>query len=704
MCRLMVYDGYSAVEAHRKVLGWKCETNTRENQRARDFTRRVKVKEYVEELKVQATKEAEAADVVTNAQFVDTENLKKFAFKRLTELRDDPLTPATSRLKAIESLEKLSDPSKDANLIWRWVDVLVRGTSVHCPCCHETYSAEELELPNLEEYRKEYNIEEGEAYQDLFERRNAIIEMADKAKSPHIGQRRALAALERHIVGLGAARAGKSYLMALFALLYFLCPGTEVWILARIYDDARSEVEYLQNFIQSLFYPLVKHMVTTHHDSKTGEWTMTSRWGSEIKIKSAKAQGSLTGRELDAMLAAEPGWIPDNVYNHVRARLVSRLGRIIALGTPQGMGGFISRMVFTTGRDPKTGVIKRLTPDERLIANGAPWNISALIMDLSPTDNPSYVKAELDAARQEMSDEEYASEFEGRMMSSTGMKFHAVAQRHLQEINRLSLQECEWTVGIDQGDKNFGVCLMGYDGHRVYVMKDYFDNSYNTIKTNLVELRRQIPVWIQMAGGDPARWNLTIFDQDPPVDRTLDEMEQEGQKWPTATTRRHDNKKKEGLTEDWRRETTTFFNEMAKQDRIVFDMEVAQLHDEVMRTENVVGNLDTDGGGTKAKGWKISGSWRQDHVLDGMMLALWTIVSQQIIMARPQSEVMNPLEEARRAFEYNVRVNEERELSGFAGQSPRNPDKVFSDVFGRPRTGGDQGSFIPTNGSHYKDY
>ena len=196
--------------------------------------------------------------------------------------------------------------------------------------------------------------------------------------------------------------------------------------------------------------------------------------------------------------------------------MVSRLGRIIALGTPQGMGGFISRMVFTTGRDPKTGVIKRLTPEERLIKNGSPWNISALITQLSPTDNPSYVKSELDAARQEMSDEEYASEFEGRMVSSSGMKFHAIAQRHLQDIPRMELENCEWVAGVDQGDKNFGVCLLGYDGHKIFVVKDYFDNSYNTIKSNLMDLRREIPMWIRLAGGDPTRWRLTIFDQDPP--------------------------------------------------------------------------------------------------------------------------------------------------------------------------------------------
>jgi len=378
--------------------------------------------------------------------------------------------------------------------------------------------------------------------------------------------------------------------MAQFAILYALCPGTEVWILARIYDDARSEREYLENFFQSIFYPFSKHLYTTSFDSKSGEWTLKTRWGSEVKIKSAKAQGSITGRELDAILVAEPGWVQEDIYNHIRARLSSRLGRIIALGTPQGMGGFISRMVYTMGRDPKTGKIKRLTPEDRLLENGADWAVSALIFNLSPDDNPAYVKAELAAARQELSDEEYASEFEGKMVSGSGMKFHCVKMGNLVDIPRDKLADCDWVLGVDQGQKNFGACLMGLDGENIYIAKDYFEGDFKTIRTNLIELRNSVPLWIRSLGGDPSRWRLTIFDMDPPIQNTLRELEEQRLIWPTDITYRHDNKKKNGITDDWRKDTTIFINEMAKQQRLLFSYEVSQLHDEIMRTEDVPGN------------------------------------------------------------------------------------------------------------------
>lgn len=551
--RLIAEEGLGSIKAARKAYGWRCVNRADPDWEAAKAKRRVKaIIALIKELRDQANKEAQAESILSGASggIIDEEALLRFAFVRLQALRENQSIPASSRFKAIEALQKLHDPSQDTNLIWTFIDVAQGGLEGHCPACHEDFPLTKVEMKALKEYRKESEIDEPEVIEDLLERRKYLINKAERRIRPHEGQINALGAKERHIIGLGAARAGKSFLLAMFSWLYFLIPGSESWLLARTFEDARTEKEYLQGFINTAFHPLAKHMISILYDSKSGETTITSRWGSELKIKSAISKGSITAREIDACLIAEPGWIQDDIYNQVRARISSRLGRIIALGTPQGMGGFISRLVFVTGRDPKTGKVRRLTAQDRLLSNGADWNISALVFDLTPQQNPAYVKSELDAARQEMGDEEYETEFEGKMVAYEGHKFYAIKQVHLQPVDKKIIGDCVFVLGIDQGPKNFGAVLLGFDGQTVYVLRDYFETSFKTIRTNMMTLMNEVPIWIRARTGVPGEWKLTIFDQDPPVHGTLQEMEEEGIIWPTDVTFRHDNKKMGGLSED----------------------------------------------------------------------------------------------------------------------------------------------------------
>lgn len=1068
-CRLIGEVGYGSITAARRAYGWRCKEGTIEYNRAKDLPRRNLFKKEIERVKAEDSRKAEAETII-DGRDLDEDALRRFAYERLKELRDDDDTPPASKFKVIEALQKLHDPSQDTNLIWRYIDVAQKGLEAHCPACHSNFPLAKVELP----YLKEYRLDNGEPANitpitDLLDRRLELIKLAEKRARPHAGQLKALKAVERNVIGLGAARAGKcssaedlipladgrmvtygsligkweeilaygpvgeqikqrayfsdnglkevfevttksgrkitrtgnhpllatsmtrghgkrsqissigwkeiqhinvgefvqvpkklnvegihsrdlneiklcgyllgdggvtqgvsfaqkdgrvleefkslvdfydckwdkngdcnykvygktgttnnhilnlvknwgmyrkkakekylpdwvwtlpndqlavlinrifacdgwaskkevcitlaserliwdlhyillrfgvsttimpreasytnqgvtkrgfkawtlrlesksipifckkigifgkenqlnevltkvesspyqtwkesgcpegyfwdeivsitplgsrptvnvsvpnyhtyltnfvehnSYLLGLFCVLYAMIPGSEVWLIARTYDAARSEREYLESFIKTIFYPNSNHMVQTYYDAKSGEWTMKTGWGSEVKIISAGSKGSITGRELDACLIAEPGWVQDNIYNHIRARLSSRLGRIIALGTPQGMGGIISRLVFTTGRDPTTGRIRRLTPEERLIENGAAWNISSLIFKLSPEENPAYVKSELEAARQEMGDEEYASEFEGEMVAHEGMKFHSVRQGHLQKINKATIADCVFILGVDQGPKNFGAVLLAYNGEKVYVIKDYFESDVNTIRTNMEILKKEVPIWIRACGGLPEDWRLTIFDQDPPVHNTLIEMESEAKPWPTDVTFRHDNKKVGGLSEDWRKDTTTFLNEMAKRGNLIFDEEDgAQLHDECMRVENVPPPPGTDGSSGRSKGWKISGSWRQDHILDGLMFGMWTILSKQIDRLKEKTiEPHDTWKEAQLAQAVMRRTQEARELNGYPDAPTETEDEIFESVYGRKRSIGEANEGLFQTPGHYRNY
>ena len=690
----MVYEKMGAIEAYRMAFNVDCEPKSAAAQKAQNLAKSQRVVKEKFKLATKLDQEVTSQQALFDTTDIEFDTLRQFIYRRLEHIRDDANAPGSSRFKAISALEKMVDPSADVNLIFMWVDLVWRSSMAHCPCCHETFPMKEIKNERLDKFREDVEIDADEDAPDLLGRRMSVIARADNRKKPHPGQVIALASPERNIAGLGAARSGKSYLLAMFALLAFLTPGVEIWILARIYADAASEVEYLEKFLNTLFFPYTKHIITKRYDSKTEELTMESKWGSVLKIKSAKAKGSITGRELELALIAEPGWVPDDIYNHLRARMTSRLGRTILLGTPQGFGGILGRFTQMVGKDER-GRNRRVPPSERTIAAGCPWNVSLLQYALTPDQNPEYVASELAAAKQELTESEYASEFEGVMASSEGAIFPALSPRNLVAIPRASQEECAYVLGIDQGPKNFAACLLGYDSEKVWVVNEYFDNDARMMKSKMEEVMDLVPGWIRHVGGDPKRWALTIFDVDPPLLNELNVLEDEGNEWPTEYTFRTKDKKGRWNQENWRRETYEFVNRLSQSSpcRLYFDdVNCDFLHDQLMRAQAT---------GTDGKGWSIGDAVRQDHVADAFVMALFTILSGSLIIPDREFRVDDVYEDAAKAELFRRREDENRELSGLTGNNDTS-DQTFEKTFGRKRSRG--GPMQPQSQWNYKDY
>lgn len=693
--RLLEEVGLGSVEAARKAFQWRCEKGSKEEQKAKDLARSARMKIARRELKQKLDRQAKAENIVSTAGKVNLDRIRDFAYKRLVEIRDDIKIKSQTRFQAIKALEKLHDPSSDINLIYKWIDVVWRSFNAHCPCCHETFPLYKVTNAKLNGWRRLNESEPDALVESDYDRRLEVIKRADRRIIPHTGQVKALSAPERHIAGLGPARGGKSALLSMFALLAFLIPGVEIWILARVYEDARSEVEYLRRFIKSLFYPYHDLMVREYEDKKSGELAMISEWGSELRVRSAKAKGSITGRALEVALIAEPGWVPADLYEELRARMSERLGRIIALGTPKGTEGFIGRMAKMTGRDPKTKRIIRKTPQERLLSSGCPWNVSMLVYTLDPKDNPSYVQSELDAARQELTDAEYESEFEGKMSGVEGAKFPHVLDEHLIKIPRSFFENAVYTLGIDQGPTNFGSVLVAWDGTTAVPCYEFFDSSENTMKRNLQALYRRVPQWIQKLGGDPNRWVCTITDRDPPVWQIMEEMETEGETWPTTVHIRHKNQVK--LSENWRRETAEWINNLSKRNRLLFYLAddyasdlsesagASLLHDQVQTALDKPENPEKESKSDSDKGWIINDPWRGDHCVDAFLFAMWSIFFGHVLIPEKLKEVLDPQDpwaEHKAAFAYDLARREKEELRQKAS------DDLFESFFGRHSTSG----------------
>ena len=668
-----LFDGMGSIQAARIHLRWKCEPKSLQYQRAKNMGQSPRIKREIQRLSEQEGTQAKATEILVSSNKLDITNLRQFAYDRLTIMRDDLDVPAKSRFMAITALERLNDPSKDINLIFRWVDVMWRYYTGHCPACHQNFPLWKIKNKKLNKFREDHDLDTDEPIEAEEDRRLALIKEAEKRRHPHPGQVRAIVAPERHIVGTGPARAGKSFTLGMFCLLYFMIPGAESWLLARIYDDAINEFEYLEGFLQTLLYPMSKHMINVSLDKKSGEASITSRWGSSLSIKSGKAKGSITGRELEMVAVAEPAWVDDSLYEEVRARVVSRLGRIIALGTPKGFGGFVRRMVKQASRG-EGGKVRSV--EDRLISKGCPWGKSLLFFNYDPTENPEYVKSELESARSELTKEEYASEFEGIMMASEGTRFPYVLPSHLIPITSDMHSRCVYVLGVDQGPKNMGGCLVGYDGHTLYTCWEHFDNSDLTIKANLITLNKDVPPNIQLMGGDPERWQLTIFDADPPVQGILQEMAEEHRPWKSEETYRPKNLK--DLT-NWREETMEWINDMAKQNRILFDAKNCDvLHDQIRDAL-----IDPRGSGNQnGKGWIIKDMFRGDHVVDAWLMACYAIWSGHLSLPLAGLKPSSVFESHKMAQDYLRIADEKRELSG-----NRPEESAWETVYGeRKRT------------------
>jgi len=581
-----------------------------------------------------------------------------------------------ARWNAIQALEKLNDPGKDINLIYRYIDIMWRYYEGHCPACHNDFPLWKVKNFKLDLYREDNQLPPSSPLENRLERRLALLNEADPVRQPHVGQERAIAAEDRHLIGTGPARAGKSLVMGMFLLMYGLIPGAENWLLARIYENADKEFQYYQQFLQTLFYPVSKHMIDISID-RTGDSSIKTRWGNITETRSGKAKGSITGHELEIIAVCEPAWVEASLFEEVRARMSSRMGRIIAFGTPKGFGGFLHRMKKLANRGPD-GHIR--SEKERLLSGGCPWNQSMAQFSMLPEDNPQYVISEKEAAKGELTKEEYESEFEGKMRAAEGSRFPFLTDKHCRKITREEIEKCVFILGIDQGTKNFGGTLIAWDGRRMFVVWEYFNDEAKTAKAKLIEINAMLPSVIAEMGGSAENWILTIFDADPPVQDTLQELKDEYRPWKTDETYRPKNLKD---YTNWREETIAWVNQQCTKMQLLFDKECDLLHDQLLEALILPQDTTKEKQNQNSKGWIVNDPWRGDHVMDAWLMATFCI--KEGLLQLPAGGV-GPVEafESQRLSQEHRRISDEkRELTGKDGDA-----EAWRIVYGQERLSG----------------
>ena len=134
--QIMLDQGCGPIVAARQAFGWRCEAGSAEAQRAKDLARSERVSKYLQELHNKKQKQAEGSRAIVETNSINVDQLRKYAVKELKKIRDNDNKPASTRLRAMTALTKLSDPAEDVNLIFKWLDILWQFSEAHCPCCH----------------------------------------------------------------------------------------------------------------------------------------------------------------------------------------------------------------------------------------------------------------------------------------------------------------------------------------------------------------------------------------------------------------------------------------------------------------------------------------------------------------------------------------------------------------------------------------
>lgn len=201
-------------------------------------------------------------------------------------------------------------------------------------------------------------------------------------------------------------RFGKSYL-ACNLLLFEALKDTHIGLLSgNEYDLALKEVYYIApTFEQAkkIMWPLLKVLGAGVIDS-THENTATCTLinGRRISIKGADRPDSLRGIGLSFVVLDEYAFMKEEVWDKIiRPALSDVEGRALFIGTPEGENHFFD--IFM-----------------RAHKEGAPvWEA----WQFKSTDNPTLAREEIDQAREQLSEQLFAQEYEASFSSESGQIF-----------------------------------------------------------------------------------------------------------------------------------------------------------------------------------------------------------------------------------------------------------------------------------------
>lgn len=300
---------------------------------------------------------------------------------------------------------------------------------------------------------------------------------------PHRGQRLFHDSDRRFKLLVAGARFGKSLATAREMVLELAAMPLRGWIVAPSYALARPEFRFLQESLRQ-----AGHCASWRGGGREGASSLVTCAGAEVWALSAGAPENLLGEELDWLLLCEAAHLPRDVFErYLRPRLGTRLGRLVAGGTPRG-SNWLHELYLRAGA-------------------GQDW----LCLRFATWDNPGIAAAEIESARAllppEVFDEQYGAEFTGRAGRVYPQFQRASHVRELQPPPGALLVR-----GLDFGFTSPSACVwLARDGQdRLLVLRELYAPglTMDELARAMAEVEQQLaapglvtgPAWADPAG------------------------------------------------------------------------------------------------------------------------------------------------------------------------------------------------------------
>jgi len=153
---------------------------------------------------------------------------------------------------------------------------------------------------------------------------------------PHDKQQNVLRTLTRFTTLNWGRRSGKTLLASYIALKMLLASGNTIWIVAPTYDLSKRCWDYLLSWVPIINKALGKMLVVNK-----SQYTIKSKTGSILALKSADNPASLLGAGLDLLIIDEAARVNEEVWRtHLRPTLTDKYGKAVFISTPFGKNWF----------------------------------------------------------------------------------------------------------------------------------------------------------------------------------------------------------------------------------------------------------------------------------------------------------------------------------------------------------------------------
>ena len=266
----------------------------------------------------------------------------------------------------------------------------------------------------------------------------------------------------RFVTAVLSRRTGKTYIANIIAQLVFLVPGCNVLIMSPHYSLSQISFELQRSLIKHFDLEVIRD------NSKDKVIELSN--ASTVRMGSVNQVDSVVGRSYNFILFDEAALANAEDAFNISLRptldIVDSQGReaskVLFISTPRGKNNWFSKF-YERGFTEK---------HKAWASIHATWK-----------DNPRAILADIEEAKEIMSANEFAQEYEASFNVFEGQIFPFDRDACIQDLSELDLRDMEILAGLDVGFRDpTAFCVIAYDHYNdiYYVLDEFKDNEKST--------------------------------------------------------------------------------------------------------------------------------------------------------------------------------------------------------------------------------